>query len=144
AQHQRDEQPEDRMEIDALKIDLAGLGRSRQRLALYQLHQRVAARRDAAVEIAPLEPRREDVAPRALRHRIRNGALEAAPHLDAQLTVVLRDDEDHAVVDARSPDLPRLGEADRELLYGLRLGGWKDQDRDLAAFRLLKVAQPRL
>jgi hypothetical protein len=59
-------------------------------------------------------------------------------------SIVLGDDENDAVVDPRSADLPRLGDADRILLDGLGLGCGQHQHRDLAALGALEVAQPRI
>ena len=61
-----------------------------------------------------------------------------------QFPVVLGDDEDDAVVDARAADFPGVGDADRVLLDGLRLGRREHQHRDLAAFAALEIAQARI
>ena len=61
-------------------------------------------------------------------------ALEAVADLDAQVTVVLGDNKQGAVVDLLAPDLPGFGDPDRILLDRLGRRGRDDQHRDLAAF----------
>src|SRR5438445_619997 len=75
------------------------------------------------------------------RRNIGERALEAVADLDAQVMVVLGNDEDRAVVDLLTPDLPGLGNADRELLDCLRVCRWHDQHGDLAALARFEVTQ---
>ena len=118
--------------------------RRRQALSLDQLHQRVGAGGDAAVEIAGAEMRSDHVAHHALGDGVGDRPFETAADFDAKFPVVLGDDEDDAVVDARAADFPGVGDADRVLLDGLRLGRREHQHRDLAAFAALEIAQARI
>ena len=88
---------------------------------------------NAAGEIAGLEFRRDDFVDDAPRGGVGERAFEAVADLDAQMAVVLGDDEQRAVVDLLAPDLPGFGDADRELLDGLLARRRHDQHRDLAA-----------
>src|SRR5437667_1677207 len=145
-QNERDEQHDDRLEIDSAMNavdDHARPGR-KQTFSLDQLHQRAGPGSDAAVEITGAEVRRYHVAHDPLRDCVGDRALEAAPDLDAQLAIVLGDDEDDAVVDARAADFPRVGDADRVLLDGLGRSRRQHQHRDLAAFSALELAKSPL
>src|SRR5262249_52815494 len=55
--------------------------------------------------------------------------------------VVLRDDEDDAVVGPLASDLPRLGHPDRVLVDRLRSGRRDDEHRDLATLARLEVRE---
>ncbi len=75
-----------------------------------------------AGKIAAREFRRDDLVDDAPGGDVGQRAFEAVADLDAQLAVVLGDDEqDRAVVDLLAPDLPGLRDPDRILLDGLRL-----------------------
>ena len=76
-----------------------------------------------------------------LRGRVGQRAFEAVAHLDAHAPVVLRDQQQHAVIDLPAPELPLLGHADGELLDVLGLRGRHDQHRDLRALALLERGQ---
>src|SRR5690606_4141180 len=97
----------------------------------------VADRRAQPARVAALpEARRDRLVDDAPRIRVGNRAFEPVAHLDAHAPVVLRDDDQHAVVDApavdlAAADLPLFGDADRVLLDRLGLRGRDDQDRDL-------------
>ena len=71
-------------------------------------------------------------------------ALEAVADLDAQLAVVLGDDEQRAVVLALAADLPRVGDADRVRLDRLGLRRRHDQHRELVAGLLLPRRELRV
>ena len=76
----------------------------------------VDAARDAAVEIAGLEARRNGVRDNDARHRVGQRALEAVADLDAHLSLLWRDEEKDAVVLLGFAELPRAEE-----LVGVRL-----------------------
>ena len=118
--------------------------RRRQALSLDQLNQRVGPGRDAAVVIAGAKMRRDHVAHHPLCDGVGDRALQTAADFDAELAVVLGDDEDDAVVDARAADFPGVGDADRVLLDGFRRSRRQHQHRDLAAFAALEDGEPRL
>ena len=84
----------------------------RQRLAVDDADHPVDAGRDAAGEIAGPEFRRDDLVDDPPRGDVGERAFEAVADLDAQMPVVLGDDEDRAVVDLLAADLPGLGDAD--------------------------------
>ena len=87
------------------------------------------------------EFRRDDLVDDAPRGDVGQRAFQAVADLDAQLAVVLGDHQQRAVVDLLAPDLPGLGDADRELLDRLGLRGRHDQHRDLAALARLEILQ---
>jgi hypothetical protein len=93
------------------------------------------------VEIAFLETGADDFGNDTLGHRIRHRAFQAAADLDAQLAVVLRDQDEDAVVDALAAKLPGLGDADRIGFDGFRLRGGDQQDGNLAAAAFLEQAR---
>ena len=68
-------------------------------------------------------------------------ALEAVADLDAQMAVVLGDDQQRAVVDLLAADLPGFRDPDRKLLDALGLRRRHDQHRDLAALARLEILQ---
>ena len=118
---------------------------------MFSLSSRLADRRDAgrqpAVEIVLPEMRRDHVLQDALRLRIGQRALHAAPGLDAQppqrRRIVFRHQQQHAVVDALAPQLPCIVDADAVLLDRFRRGRLDQQDRDLAAGALLRSPSAR-
>ena len=67
------------------------------------------------------------------RDRVGQHALEPVADLDAQLALVRRDREDHAVVEALLPDPPRFGDVHRILLDRHPLEGRRDVHHDLVA-----------
>ena len=146
AQHAgHDDDDEDRHRIG--EIDQIGslpmLGfRRRQLLSIDQADHPVDAGRDATGEIAGLEFRRDVLIDDAVGNDIAQHALEPVADLDAQMPVILGDDEQRAIVDLLAPDLPGLGNADRELLDGFLARGRHDQDRDLAALARFQILQP--
>src|SRR6266853_1285413 len=143
---ERDEQQEYRLEIDRAMYAVDDHSRSRRRqvFSLDQFHERAGSGDDAAVEVVRLEVRRDDFGYHSPRDAVRDRAFETAADFDAKLPVVLRDDENDTVVDARAADLPGFGEADRVLLDSLGLCRRQHQHRDLAAFAALELAQARI
>jgi hypothetical protein len=65
--------------------------------------------------------------------------LLTATDLDAHPSILLRDEQDRAVIDALSTGLPGIGDADRILLDLLRLRGRHDEHRDLGSLARLQV-----
>src|SRR5207302_4415320 len=115
--------------------------RRRQKLALYDAHHRVHAGVDAAVEIAVAKARRDDVAHDALGGGVVEHALQTVAHLDAQRPIVLRDDEQGAVVDLLATQLPALDDAQRVLLDRLGRRARHYQHRDLSALAQFELPQ---
>src|SRR5262249_25152288 len=61
--------------------------------------------------------------------------------LDAQMAIVLGNDQQRAVVHLLAADLPGFRHAQRKLLDRLAVGGRHDQYRDLAALALFEVGE---
>ncbi len=110
----------------------------RQRLALDHAHDAIDAGADAVVVIAALERGRDVLLDDPVGGRIGQRAFEAVADLDAHLAVVQRHEQQHAVVDLAAAELPLIDDTDRVLLDCLGLRRRHDQDRDLAALRLLE------
>ena len=62
----------------------------------------------APVEVQRLESRQDGFADDAFAGEIVQGALQPVAHLDADSAVVLRDDQDRAVIDSSAAELPFL------------------------------------
>ena len=114
--------------------------RRRQRLAVDDADHAVDARRDAAGEVALAEARRDRLVDDAVGDEVRERALEPAADLDAKRAVVLRDEQQRAVVRLLAAELPRVDDADRVLLDRLGLRGRHDQHGDLAPLRASNAA----
>ena len=82
-----------------------------------------------------------------MRLAMASGSAPSKPvaHLDAHAPVVLRDEQDRAVVDALAAELPRVRDADAVLLDFLGLRRRHDEHGDLAALLGLESrrASPR-
>ena len=88
------------------RVDAGSLAR-RQRLALGNRgDDAVHAGIDPGRELALAEQRRHVFGNDPARCGVGQHALEAVSHLDAHLLVVLRDQEQRAVILALAPDLP--------------------------------------
>src|SRR5258707_6400855 len=85
-------------------------------------------------EIAGLEFRRDVFVDNALGGGVGETAFQAVPDFDTQMTIVLGNDKERAVVDLLAPNLPGFRNPDRILLDGFRRSRQHDQHRDLAAF----------
>ena len=112
-----------------------------QWLAVHEADDRIDTGGDAARKITGAKVWRDDVADDALGVGVGNRAFEAAPHFDPELVVILRDHDEHAVVDALAAELPG---GENTVGVGLDLL-WRrrrhDQDRDLAALLRLKGSE---
>src|SRR5207302_511405 len=115
--------------------------RRRQGLAVDQAHHRLHAGVDATVEIAVAKARRDDVAHDALGGGVIEHALQTVAHLDAQRPIVLRDDEQGAVVDLLATELPALDHAQRVLLDRLGRRARHHQHRDLSALAQFELPE---
>ena len=71
----------------------------RKRLTVDHANDAIDAGIDAAVEVALLEERRDDFVDDAFRRGVRQRAFQAVAGGDPQLPIVLRDQEQHAIVD---------------------------------------------
>ena len=94
-----------------------------------------------AGEIPGLEFRRDDLVDDALGGDVGQRAFEAVTDLDAEMAVVLGDDDQRAVVDLLAADLPGFRHPQRELLDRLAIRRRYDQHRDLAALPRLEIPQ---
>ncbi|ATB57425.1 hypothetical protein CKU38_00893 [Xanthomonas citri pv. fuscans] len=112
--------------------------RRRQGLTFDQAGQGCGRRRDAASVIALTEARRQILLDDAVGSDVRNGAFQAVTWLDADATVVLGHQQQHAVVHALAADLPLVEHALGVLLDRFRLRGRHDQDLQLRALALLQ------
>src|SRR3954462_146172 len=74
-----------------------------------------------AGEITVPESRCDDLVDDALGGDVGERAFEAVTDLDAEMTVVLGNDQQNAVVDLLAADLPGFGNPKRELLDGLAI-----------------------
>ena len=115
-----------------------------QRLAVDHPHHAIRGRRDTAVEIAAAELWHDVLVDDAVGDGVGQRTLEAVADLDPDLSVLQRDQQQRAIVDALASELPGLRDAQRVLLDRLRLGRGDDQHRDLAALRLLERPQFRI
>ena len=85
--------------VGGFGLPLGGVGRQRR-------DDVVDAARDAAVEVAGLEARRDRIGDDDARHRVRQRALEAVADLDAHPALLRRDQKKHAVVLLGFAELP--------------------------------------
>ena len=115
-----------------------GLG---QRLAVDDRDHLRDAGLDASVVVAQFEMRGDGLIDDPIRDRIGQRALESVAHFDAHAPVVLRDQQDRAVVDTLASELPLIGHADAVLLDLLRVGRGHDQHHDLAALARLESGE---
>src|SRR5262249_39700636 len=99
--------------------------------------------RNALVEIAGLELRRDDVPDDAASRPVAGRALEPVTHLDAQLPVLRCDHEQDAVVLALLSELPRPEDFDGVFLDGLVADRRHGEHRDLIARGLLMGLERR-
>src|SRR3990167_5312842 len=106
----------------------------RQRFALNHAENAVHTGQQAIMETTLPELRQDDFLDDALGDGVGQRAFQAVANLDAQRAVVLRYQQQGAVVHALAPQFPLLGHTDGILLDGFRLGGRHDQHGDLAAF----------
>ena len=113
----------------------------RQFLAVDDRDHPVDAGGNAAGEIAALEFWRDHLVDDAFGGGVGQRAFQAIADLDAQMAVVLGDDEQCAVVDLLAADLPGFRHPKRERLDRLAVGRRHDQHRDLAALAGLEILQ---
>ena len=113
--------------------------RRRQLLTIDHPNHPVDACGDASGEIAGLKFWCDVFVDNALCSGVGEAALQAVSDFDTQMTVVLGNDKQRAVVDLLAPDLPGFRNADRILLDGFRRSRRHDQHRDLAAFPCFQV-----
>lgn len=111
----------------------AGGSAFRVLLGIDQLHQAVHAGLDSAIEIALAELRRDPLADDPSGLDVGDGPFQAVADLDAQGAVVLRHQQQDAVVDLLLAQLPFLEGTHRVLLDGIVAGGRDQQHRELRA-----------
>lgn len=97
------------------------------------MHQAVHAGLDSAIEIALAELRRDPLADDPSGLDVGDGPFQAVADLDAQGAVVLRHQQQDAVVDLLLAQLPFLEGTHRVLLDGIVAGGRDQQHRELRA-----------
>jgi len=132
-QHRDDEKRVERIDAERPRALPVWRFRRRQLLTVDHPDHPVDARGDASGEIAGLESWRDVFVDNALGGGVGETALQAVPDFDTQMTVVLGNDKERAVVDLLAPDLPGFRNPDRILLDGFRRSRRHDQHRDLAA-----------
>jgi len=140
ARHEHHHQQQ-RQHVACIAAALPLLVGRRQRFAVDHADHLVDAGFDAGVEVARFEARRDVLIDDAVRDRIRQSALQAPSHFDAHAPVVLRHQQDGAVIDVFSSGPPRLGNANAVLFDCLRLGGGHDEYGDLTTLLALQVGQ---
>ena len=91
---------------------------ARQRLAVDHPDDPVDTGGNSTGKIPVLEFRRDDLVDDALGGDVVERAFEPVADLDAELAVILGDNEKRAVIDLLAPDLPGLRDPDRILLDG--------------------------
>src|SRR5882724_10927436 len=92
--------------------------RRRQWLAVDHLDDAVDARGDAAGKIAGLEFRGDHFVNDAVGGDVGQTSLKPIADLEAQMMVILGDDQKRAVIDLLAADLPGVRDPDRILLDG--------------------------
>ncbi|SST08657.1 Uncharacterised protein [Acinetobacter baumannii] len=97
------------------------------------MHQAVHAGLDAAIEVALAELRRDLLADDPPGLDVGDGPFQAVADLDAQGAVVLRHQQQDAVVDLLLAQLPFLEGTHRVLLDGIVAGGRDQQHSELRA-----------
>jgi hypothetical protein len=111
----------------------------RQLFAVDDTDHAIDTRLDAGTELAGAEGGTDRLVDDAVRGEVGERALETATDLDAHPSILLRDEQDRAVIDALSTGLPGIGDADRILLDLLRLRGRHDEHRDPGSLARLQV-----
>ena len=114
---------------------------SRQRFTVDHLDDRVHAGIDAGIEFSAFEIRRNDLRHDAFRRGVVQRTFQSVADFDAQLAVILGDEQQHAIVHAFAPQLPRIHDANSELFDGFGLGAWHKQNRNLRSFARLECRQ---
>ena len=112
-----------------------------QRFAVDEADEALDPGADAAVEVALLQIGHDDFSDDAIGDGVRDHALETVAYLYAQRPVILGDQQQGAVVDAFSAELPGFRDADAVLLDRFGLRGGDDEHRDLAALTRLECLQ---
>lgn len=93
------------------------------------------------VEFPALETRHDVFIDDAIGLRVGHRAFQSVADFDAQLAIVLRHEQEEAVVHVFPSQLPCFDHADAVLLDGFRGGAGHDQDRDLAALLAFEFGQ---
>jgi hypothetical protein len=110
-------------------------------LAFDEPHHAIGAGANPAVEVALLEARGDVLLDDALDDRVGQRALDAAPGDDPDAPVLLRHQEQHAVVDPLAAELPGIEDAHAVFDRRLGLGGRHQQHGDLAALARLELGE---
>src|SRR5262249_56097889 len=102
---------------------------------------------EPAIKIAGSKLRSDHITDYAVGDGIRQCPFESVAHLDANSAIVLRHQQQCAVVDFFAAELPLVDYADGILLDLLRMCGRNDQHRDLATLARLActylLSEPR-
>jgi len=120
---------------------LPGAVGRRQLLAIDQGHHLIDSGTDGGVVLTLAQQRHHGVFDDAIGRRVGEHALQTVAVLDAQLVIVLGEDQQRTVIDLLAPELPGVGDADRILLDLFRMRRRHQQHRDLRALARFEVAQ---
>ena len=141
ARHQRDDQQYRRDAFQVAAFLRGALGRRRQRFTVDEPHDAVGSLGNAAVVVPFAEPGRNDLVQDAIGGGVVQHAFQAVAHLYPHPSIVLGDQEQHAIVHVLAAGFPGLGHPQRILLDALGRGAGNDKDGKLAALAFLEVAQ---
>ena len=145
--HHRHHKKQKYQQVYPLKtVAATGVGRrrcrQRQLFASDPGHQLVHPGIEPGQVITLLEGRGDGGVDDAFGGQIGDGAFQGLGHLDPNLTVVQRHDQQQAVADLAPADLPAVSHPVGVAGDVLRLGGGHQQHHDLCAAPLLECGQP--
>jgi hypothetical protein len=103
----------------------------REGLAFDHLQYCVQSSFDTSSEIAFAEPRHDDFLDDTVRDGVRQNAFKAVADFNAELSILLGDEEDRAVVESLLADFPRFGDSNAEIFQRITFETWNSKYRDL-------------
>jgi hypothetical protein len=103
----------------------------REGLAFDHLQYCVQSSFDTSSEIAFAEPRHDDFLDDTVRDGVRQNAFKAVADFNAELSILLGDEEDRAVVESLLTDFPRFGDSNAEIFQRITFETWNSKYRDL-------------
>lgn len=104
------------------------------RISIFSLrssHDRVHAGRDPAFVIPPAKMRCDNLADDLARQGVCQHTFQSVTDFNADLSVIFEDEEDHAVIAALLPRLPRLGKTHGKILERFPLKRLESNNGDL-------------
>ena len=87
----------------------------RKGLAFDHLQYGVQSRFDSSREIPCAKPRHDDFLDDTVRDGVRQNSFKAVANFNAELSILLCDEKDRAVVEALLADFPRFGDSNAEI-----------------------------